>query len=107
MGTSFKFSSAYDPSTDKQIERTIWILENMLRACILEMKGDWEGHFTMVEFSFNNIFQAIIKMGPYKALYGRKCKSLLCLDDVGERKILGPKYLQEVREQILLIRERI
>lgn len=46
-------------------------------------------------------------MKPYEALYGRKCRSLLYWDEVGDRKILGPEYLREVREQVLLIKEWI
>ncbi|XP_027127777.1 uncharacterized protein [Coffea arabica] len=49
-------------------------------------------------------------MAPYKALYGRKCRSLICWDEVGERKILDPTtipWIEEVREKVKLIRQRI
>lgn len=36
MGTKMKLSSAYDPKTDGQVERTIQYLEDLLRACVLE-----------------------------------------------------------------------
>ena len=39
FGTRLKFSSSYHPETDGQSERTIHILEDMLRACILDFKG--------------------------------------------------------------------
>jgi len=42
LGTRLKFSTSYQPQTDRQSERTIQILEHMLRACMIEFKGSWE-----------------------------------------------------------------
>ncbi|XP_041025447.1 uncharacterized protein LOC121265844 [Juglans microcarpa x Juglans regia] len=91
----------------KQTERTIQTLEDMLRACVMELSGDWERHLPLVEFAYNNSFQATIQMAPYEVLYGRKCRSLLYWDEVGERKMLGPEYLQEVQRQETVITERM
>ncbi len=46
-------------------------------------------------------------MPPYKALYGRKCKTPLCWDEVGERMIIGPELVQQTEEKIKLIRDRL
>ena len=46
-------------------------------------------------------------MPPYEALYGRKCRSPVYWDDVGERKILGPKLVQQTKESVELIRDRL
>ena len=61
----------------------------------------------MVEFAYNNSYQATIGMAPYEALYGKKCKSPLYWDEVGERKILGPEAIAEMIEKIRQIRLRI
>ncbi|XP_074323353.1 uncharacterized protein LOC141660280 [Apium graveolens] len=44
-------------------------------------------------------------MPPYKSLYGRRCRSPICWDEVGERKILGPKLIQQTKEKVELIRK--
>jgi hypothetical protein len=107
LGTKLNFSTAFHPQTDGQSERTIQILEDMLKACVLDFKGSWIHHLTLVEFAYNNSYQASIKMAPYEALYGRRCRSPICWDEVGERKILGPEIVLKTCEKIELIRERL
>ena len=86
---------------------TIRTLEDMLRACVLNFKGSWEKYLSLVEFSYNNSYHSSIEMAPYEALYGRKCKSPLCWEEVGERKLLGLEIIQMTSEKINLIRERL
>ena len=61
----------------------------------------------LVEFSYNNNFQTSIGMAPYEALYGKKCRSPICWDDVGERKLLGLNLVQVTTKKIRLIQERL
>ncbi|GKC17983.1 putative reverse transcriptase domain-containing protein [Tanacetum coccineum] len=68
-------STAYHPQTDRQSERTIQTLEDMLRACAIDFGKGWVNHLTLVEFSYNNRYHASIKAAPFEALYGRKCRS--------------------------------
>jgi hypothetical protein len=42
-----------------------------------------------MEFTYNNNYHNTIGMAPYKALYGRKCRTLLCWEEVGNKKIIG------------------
>ena len=65
----------------------------MLRACVLAFKGSWEKYLSLVEFAYNNSYHSNIEMAPYKALYGRKCRSPLCWEEVGERQLLGPEII--------------
>ncbi|OWK25887.1 hypothetical protein AJ87_49580 [Rhizobium yanglingense] len=107
MGTHLDFSTAFHPQTDGQTERTNQILEDMLRACVLEFQGTWSKYLPLVEFSYNNSFQATIGMAPYEALYGRKCRSPLYWDEVGEAQLVGPEIIQQTAEKISTIRQRI
>ncbi|KAK6163794.1 hypothetical protein DH2020_000658 [Rehmannia glutinosa] len=46
-------------------------------------------------------------MAPYEALYGRKCRSPVHWDEVGERKLLGPNMVREMTEAVTQIRQRM
>src|SRR4051812_21631382 len=121
LGTELRLSTAYHPQTDGQSERTIQILEDMLRSCIVDFGGTWEDHLPIVEFAYNNSFQASIDMAPFEALYDRPCRSPLCWvdagestaarhridEDTGETILLGPEFITETTEKIALIRQRI
>ncbi|KAL0554251.1 hypothetical protein IC582_008168 [Cucumis melo] len=78
MGTGLKFSTSFHPQTDGQSERTIQTLEDMLRACVLQLKGSWDIHLPLMEFAYNNNYQSSIGMTPYEALYGRPCRTPVC-----------------------------
>jgi hypothetical protein len=71
MDTKLNFSLAYHPQIDGQIERTNQIVEDMLRACALKYRKSWDKSLPYAEFSYNNSYQASIKMALYEALYGR------------------------------------
>ena len=100
-------STAYHPQTDGQSERTIQTIEDMLRVCAIDFKGNWDDHLPLIEFSYNNSYHASIGMPPYEALYGRKCRSPVYWEEVGERKILGPELVQQTKEAVELIKKRL
>ncbi|GJR17647.1 putative reverse transcriptase domain-containing protein [Tanacetum coccineum] len=75
LRTNLDMSTAYHPQTDGQTERTIQTLEDILRACVIDFKSSWDRHLPLIEFSYNNSYHASIKVAPYEALYGRKCRS--------------------------------
>ena len=79
----------------------------MLRACVLDLKGSWEEHLPLVEFAYNNSYQASIQMAPYEALYGRPCRSLICWTEVEESSITGPYLIRDTSEKVGMIRKRL
>jgi transposase InsO family protein len=62
MNTKLNFSTTYHPQTDGQTERTNQVLEDMLRACALQHGGSWDKSLPYAEFSYNNSYQASLKM---------------------------------------------
>ena len=98
-------STTFHPQIDGQFKRTIQVLEDMLRACVLDHKGSWEENLPLVEFAYKNSYQATIHMAPYEALYGRPCRSLLCWTEVGESSITGPDLIRDTSEKVSLIRQ--
>ena len=70
-----KLRNAFHPQTYGQVERTIQTLEDMLRDCIIDFKGNWDKHFPLVEFAYNNSFYSSISMSLYEVLIGRSCRS--------------------------------
>ena len=83
------------------------MLKDMPRACVLDHKGSWEENLPLVEFANNNSYQASIQMAPYKAFYGRPCRSLICWTEVGEISITGPDLIRDTFEKVSLIRQRL
>ena len=100
-------STAFHPQMDSQSEKTIQTLEDMLRACVLDLKHSCEENLPLVEFSYNNSYQSSIQMAPYKALYGRPCRSLICWMEVGERPTTNPDLVRDTSEKADLIRKRL
>ncbi|KAL0553926.1 hypothetical protein IC582_007830 [Cucumis melo] len=107
LGTRLDFSTAFHPQTDGQTERLNQILEDMLRACVLEFSGSWDSHLHLMEFAYNNSYQATIGMAPFEALYGKCCRSPVCWGEVGEQRMLGPELVQTTNAAIQKIRARM
>ncbi|GJX68547.1 putative reverse transcriptase domain-containing protein [Tanacetum coccineum] len=80
LGTQLDMSMAYHPQTDGHSERTIQTLEDMLRACVMDFG---------------------------KALYGQKCRSPICWDEVGDTQLTGPEIVHETTKKIIQIKKRI
>lgn len=107
LGTEIRFSTAFHPQTDGQSERTIQTLEDLLRICALSWQGNWEDHLPLVEFAYNNSYHASIKAAPFEVLYGRRCRSPICWDSVGERAVLGPDWVQQTVDRVAEIRQNM
>lgn len=107
LGTHVIRSSAYHPQTNGQTERVNQILEDMLRACVLHYGKDWDKCLSLAEFSYNNSYQSSLKMAPFEALYGRRCRTPLNWSQAGEREIFGPDLVLEAEEKVRVIKKNL
>ena len=107
LGTQLNLSTAYHPETDGQTERVNQLLEDMLRMYVMDQQSRWEKYLPLVEFSYNNSYHSSIGMPPFEALYGRPCRTPLSWDRLEDRIIVGPDLIQEMEDQVKLIRQRL
>ncbi|GJU13559.1 putative reverse transcriptase domain-containing protein [Tanacetum coccineum] len=98
LGTRLDMSTAYHPQTDGQSERTIQMMEDMLRVCVMDFGGSWDTHLSLIEFSYNNSYHTSIKYAPFEARYGRKCRSPVIWTEVGESQLIGPEIVRKPLE---------
>jgi hypothetical protein len=107
MGTKLDFNTVYHPQSDGQTERVNKVLKDLLRARLLTFDKKWESSLPYAEFSYNNNYQASIKMSPFEALYGQKCQTPLMWSNVGEKTLEGPAFVKEAEEKVALISKRL
>ncbi|XP_060673289.1 uncharacterized protein LOC132803783 [Ziziphus jujuba] len=79
LGVKLNLSTAFHPQNDGQFERTIQILEDILRSC----------------------------MSPYEALYGKQCRTPLCWNETGERKLIGLEIIQAIVNKVNIIHAKL
>ncbi|KAI3756964.1 hypothetical protein L6452_04496 [Arctium lappa] len=96
-----------DRDAHGQSERTIQTLEDMLRAYVIDFKGLWETHLPLIELSYNNSYHASIQAAPFEVLYGRKCRTPLCWNEVGEKQLAGLEIVQVTADKVNQIQERL
>ena len=60
-----------------------------------------------MEFSYNNSYQASIVMAPYEALYGRRCRTLVCWTELNEHKVIGPDIVKDIEDKVRVFQQRL
>jgi hypothetical protein len=61
----------------------------------------------LAEFSYNNSYQASLKMAPFDALYGRRCRTPLNWSETGEGTLFSPDVVKDAEEKVQVIRENL
>lgn len=79
----------------------------MLRACVINFKGNWDDHLPLIEFAYNNSFHSSIQMAPFETLYGRRCRSPIGWFEVGKAGLIGPDMVHQAMEKVKIIQERL
>ena len=101
-----KLSTTFHPQTDGQAEHTIQTLEDMLRDCIIDFKGNWK-NICLWWSSLTISFHSSISMVTYEALYGRRCRSPIALFEVGETSLLVLELIYKTLEKVHIRRNRL
>ena len=71
------------------------MLEEGLQVCVLDFPRSWDRYIPLMEFAYNNSYQTSVGMGPYEALYGRKCRTPICWTNLKEHKVIGLDIVKE------------
>jgi hypothetical protein len=107
FGMNLNFSTDYHPESDGQTERVNRVIEDILRMYVIDKPSKWEDYLHLVEFTYNNGYQASLKMSPFEALYGRKCNTPMSWDNPADRKIVGSELLKEIEDQMIKIKQNL
>ncbi|GKB59785.1 putative reverse transcriptase domain-containing protein [Tanacetum coccineum] len=107
LGSRLDMSTPYHPQTNRQSERTIQTLEDMLRACVIYFGGSWDTHLSLAEFLYNNSYHSSVRCAPFEALYGRKCRSPILWVEIKEIWLIGLELVHETTDKVILIKERL
>ena len=83
------------------------MLKDMLWGCVLDFPGSWDKYIPLMEFAYNNGYQSSIGIAPYKALYGKKCGTLVCWTDQNKHKVIGLDIAKDIEEKVRVIQQRL
>ena len=107
LGIRLNFSTTFYPQTDGQSERSIQVLKDMLRGYVMEFPRSWDRYIPLMEFAYNNSYQASIGMTPYETLYSQRCRTPVCWTELNEHKVISPDIVKDTEEKIQVIRQRL
>ncbi|XP_070049930.1 uncharacterized protein [Nicotiana tomentosiformis] len=88
-------------------ERIVQILEDMLRAYVIDFGGQWDRFLALAEFSYNNSYQSSIDMAPFEVLYDRQCRSPIGWFEPGEAKLYCTDLVKDALEKVKVILEQL
>ncbi|GJR73741.1 putative reverse transcriptase domain-containing protein [Tanacetum coccineum] len=107
IGTRLDMSTTYHPQTDDQCKRTIQTLKDMLQSMRYGLRGSWNVHLPLVDFSYNNSYHSSVRCVLFEALYRRKCRSPILWEEVREGQLIGLEIMQETTNKISQIKDRL
>ncbi|KAH0644574.1 hypothetical protein KY284_032458 [Solanum tuberosum] len=99
--------SAHFILIDGQSERTMQVLEDMLRGCVLDFGGNWDKFIPLCEFSYNNSYHSSIDMAPFEALHGKGCRSPIGWFKARDVKPLGVDLMKYAQDKVRSIQANL
>jgi hypothetical protein len=79
----------------------------MMRMYMMDKPSKWEDYLHLIEFAYNNGYQASLRMSPFEALYDRKCDTPVSWDNPTDRVVLGPELLKDMEDQVVKIKQNL
>ena len=73
----------------------------------MEFTRSWDRYVPLMEFSYNNSYQANIGMAPYEVLYGKRCRTPVCWTKFNEHKGIVSDIVKDIEEKVQVIRQRL
>ncbi|WMV38182.1 hypothetical protein MTR67_031567 [Solanum verrucosum] len=92
---------------DVQSEKTIQVLEDMLRACVIDFGGHWDKFLPLCEFSYNKSYHCSIDMAPFEAFYGRGGRSPIGWFETRDMKPLGVELVKDAQDKLRSIQAKL
>ena len=96
LDTKLNFRTAYHLQSNGQIKRVNQVWEDMLWMYVRDYPKKWEDYLHLLEFAYNNHYQALAKLGAFEIMYGRKCNTPISWSNRVDRLMLGPELLKEM-----------
>eukprot|EP00253_Pinus_taeda_P003529 PITA_03529 len=107
LGMQLNFSTTYHPQIDGQIEWVNQVVEDMLRAYVMQQLTQWKEYLHLVEFAYNNGYHTSLQMSPFEVLYGRKCRTPSSWGGLEDKLRLGLKMLKEKEDMVKRVRSNL
>jgi transposase InsO family protein len=107
FGTNLNFITTYHPQTDGKTKRVNQIIEDMLRMYVMDKPSKWEDYLHLVEFAYNNGYQASSRMRPFEAFYNSKCDTPVSWNNLADRVVLRPELLKDMEDQVVNIKKNL
>lgn len=102
-----KYSTAFHPQTDGQIEVMNKGIELCLRSFVHEKPNTWYKHLGWAEFSYNTSYHASIKMSPFQALFGRTQPEIPVFDSRSSKVQAVEELLLERDALLKILKENL
>jgi hypothetical protein len=107
INTNLNFHTHYHPQIDGKTIRTNQIIEDMLYMYVRTKPIKWEDYLPLVEFAYNNGYQASAQLSPFEVLYDRKCMTPVSQDNPFERVMVRLEMLQEMENMIRKVQKNL
>nr|GEY17887.1 putative reverse transcriptase domain-containing protein [Tanacetum cinerariifolium] len=92
---------------DGRFTSRFWQMLQKAIGTRLDVRTTYHPQTDRQKFSYNNSYHSSIQCASFEALYGRKYRSPVLWDEIGERSLIGPELVQETTDKVVLIKEKL